>query len=463
MKYSSIYTWFYCGILLFGAMHIAKAQQENTLYFMNAMPQSALYNPAKKLDFKIGISLPALSGGYFSLQNEGFSLRDAVTVDNGTATISLDNLANSLEDRNAFSAELATELIGVYLNLDKFSINFHVGDRIYTQLEYPRELVELIAKGNGHPDFLGQQIVIDPAIQGVHYREFSLGGAYEAMEGKLRLGANLKYLKGVGYIESRAVQAVLTTESTGNYPLTVSASGEVVTAGAAVFTQTNNLEDYLNSPGNSGFAVDLGASYELNDKITLELSVVNALGGISWKEEVEEYSINTANSNYTFEGIEVLDLFKAENGDELYDSGIDSLEAIFQFDNGGVATAGESFSSSVPTQIHIGGQYDLGSGLRLNALLSHRSFQGNGTTQFSVAGIKDFGRWATVALSYNAAPQAPMNVGFGFSLNLPVQVHFISDNLLSGLIAPESARYISGRIGINIAIGHIDSKKAKEE
>ncbi len=449
-----------CCLGVVGGHFLAMGQQESTLFPMTSLSQSVLYNPAKALDYKLSISLPGLSGGYFSLANDGFALQDVMTVDNKVATISLTNLAESLKDRSTIRGGFEADWLGVYYRGKKFSVNFHAGDRVLAQFEYPKEMLELVVKGNGHPDFLGQNIVLDPKLSFVHYREYSLGGGYELMGGKLRLGANLKYLKGIAYIEDRDPSITLLTENEAGYPIRLTASGEIVTAGISEFIDSEDVSDYMNTPGNSGFAIDLGAVYQVNEQLSVEASILN-IGSISWNTQVESYSFNTSDESYSFSGADALDIFRDDISDQVFNEELDSLEAIFDLENGGVGVATDGFSQAVPTQFMLGGKYSFGSGLSVNALMSTRVYRGNSFTQLSIVGMKEFGRWATAALSYTSTDKAPFNMGVGFSLNLPVQIHLVSDNLISGLIAPQSAKYISGRIGINLVFGHIKSKESK--
>jgi hypothetical protein len=104
--------------LLLSSCYLATAQQEQTLFFMPAMPQALQYNPAKSLDYKLGITLPVLSGGYFMFSSDGFTLDEASDINGKTATISLENISKSLSNRNYLRMEAAMDWIGIYLQLD---------------------------------------------------------------------------------------------------------------------------------------------------------------------------------------------------------------------------------------------------------------------------------------------------------------------------------------------------------
>jgi hypothetical protein len=448
-----------CACLLAAPL---RAQQENTLYFMDAMPQATHYNPSKSLDHKLSISLPVLSGGYFMFANDGFSLRDAVKVDNRVATISMNDLAETLGDRNRIRMQGTTDWLGIYYRTDSFSVNFHVGERLFMHFDYPKELFDFFFRGNAHPDYFGKNVLIDPDFYFLHYREYALGGSKTFLGGKFRAGATLKYLQGLGYIEASTPSFQFLTSAESNYPITVSASGEIKTAGLSSVIDDSDAETYLSKPSGSGLAMDLGFTYQVSDKLQVEGAVLN-IGGIKWKEDTKRYALAVANSTYTFSGIDVIDVFKNGQGDNAFDQIADSVSSVFEFENEGKGVATAAFRSGLHSQVQLGASYHLQERLQLSALFSTSFYEGNALPLLSVAAIKDFGHYATAAISYTATSRAPFNMGLGFSFNTPIQIHIVSDNLLSGLILPQAARYISVRMGVNMVFGSIHKGEGKKK
>ena len=78
--------------------------QNNTLYFMHAVPQSIHTNPAISYQCRTYIELPVLSTIRYSYANTGFGYHDAIHYGAGSNAdsliIDLDNLEKKLKKRN---------------------------------------------------------------------------------------------------------------------------------------------------------------------------------------------------------------------------------------------------------------------------------------------------------------------------------------------------------------------------
>lgn len=442
-----------------------KAQMENTLFHLHAVPQSSHVNPGKFLDYNVSITLPVPSINMFAT-NSGFSLNDAFRFENKKAIIQPAGISKALIDNNVISVGGNITFFGIYIRGEKTAFNFHVEEHMEARFNYPREFVDFIVKGNGHPDFLDKTVVLNPTFNFLHYREFTLGITRKINE-KLDLGANFRLLFGLGSIDTENVRIELFTSNEANYPLTVKASGDVSMAGVPLFfdDRYDGIDEakYPLQTKNAGFAIDLGASYALNEKLMLEASLLN-LGKIGWKNYTTKLDITENTSTFTFEGIDVLGTFR-EDEDENFDpfqNTIDSLKEAFDIDKIWDSRVSGNYSTGLPVQLNFGARYELSNNLYLNGHLNARFYKDEFVPTLSTSVLKEFGRAVSLALSYTTAKNSINNLGFGFSLNTPFQFHVVSDNIITLALFPKSAKNFNIRTGVNLVFGHHEHRKNKK-
>ncbi|MFT5619122.1 MAG: hypothetical protein ACI85I_002362 [Arenicella sp.] len=448
----------------------AKSQVENTLFHMPSLPQSAHYNPGKFLDYNVAITLPGLSGGNFFASNSGFSFNDVFRFESDRTVFLPEGLSDAAIKNNTFAVGARANLFGVYIRTKKMGFNFRVEENMEARFSYPKDLVDLIVKGNGHSDYLGKTLEISPKAFAMHTREFSLGVTREINE-KLNVGATFRLLFGLGHFDAEGVKFNLTTENRDNYPITISAEGEILSSGFTILLDSalgeqidDETSEYLTNTDNKGFAIDLGATYQLNEKIQIEASVLN-LGSIKWKSYAKKYDITGNAKPYTFTGIDILDVFRDDesgSGTSLEEVG-DSLETALNYDAIKEGVDIDSYTSGLPVQVNIGGRYKLKERLYVNALMNGRFYAEEFVPSFSLGATKDLGRIATIATSYNIMKNSINNIGFGFSLNTPFQIHLVSDNLITAALFPKSAQNLNVRFGINMVFGNHEKRMEKEE
>ena len=100
----------YFFILIFTTT-VVSAQEINTLYFMNSIPQSNSLNPAIQRNCRVFIGLPALSSIYFDFST-GIGYNDVFTKNNTTNefNIDIDKLITRLDTTNYFSSSVNINL-----------------------------------------------------------------------------------------------------------------------------------------------------------------------------------------------------------------------------------------------------------------------------------------------------------------------------------------------------------------
>jgi len=175
-----------------------------------------------------------------------------------------------------------------------------------------REAAELLLNGNSMAE------VID--LSGVYGEGYGLGSInlsygrrlYKSYDRQLSIGGTFRYLKGFGYEEITKVNGEIVTLSSG-----FEGAGTMVAHTAG---------------GGTGYAVDIGATLQINKNYTVGATLFNFLSAVKWTEDTEEH-------RYTF----AFDTVTAVNMSD---------DSIFTSTDTTIAVG--SFTSHLPTVVKIG-------------------------------------------------------------------------------------------------------------
>jgi len=433
---------------------VAMAQNEGTLTFMNSLPQVMNNNPAFIPKYKLTIGLPISSVAVF-YSNNGFAYKDVYSRIDDTVKADLPKLNRSLKSKNYITQAVQLDLlrIGVKIN-SRLYMTLNSTAKVYNRMMIPKELLGIIANGNS--SYVGQTIHFSPKVESVTYLETALGAAYR-IDDRLTVGGRLKLLKGITNVTTQSASMNLTVGN--DYTLTANAGMDVRTSGTNNFTKDDfdfgsHLKDYFS---NNGFAVDLGATYKLDDRITLGASLID-IGKIRWKNNTYGYTLAPATANYTFAGI---DLNKVVDGNSDYISSIgDTINSRFKAKEKPIG----SYSTTIPGKMYLSGMYEVKKNFSAGAVFFTERFRDRTTAGLTLGVNKNFGRFFTASGSYTMASNSYNNLGMGMSLNLsPVQIYFVGDNLLRMPFGMNSfinnTKFFNLRFGLNFVFGH----EAKEK
>ncbi len=427
-----------CFILLF-PLH---AQQELGTHFMRDIWQSGLTNPALVTDKKIEVALP---GFYVNAAASGIKFGELVQTDaNGVNQIQVSDVLASLEEDNAIQANLEIETIRFAIRLKELQLSFHHGIRLNSSFNYPRGLAEFIFLGNG--GFVGQTLELGPDIQLTAYNEFAFGAARKF--GKLGLGLRLKYLTGIGNASTQRRKVDLTTDE-DIYQLTLDTDLLLNTSSYFKINELTSFDFDLgvnNFSGadiftkNSGFALDLGLTYQLSDKLLLAASVKD-LGKINWKENVTNYQ---SEKMFTYDGVILDSVF--QNSNVPLEGTLDSLKEVIAF-----TETSENYSTTLPLKTYWSLSYQVNKRWTLGALAHTSTVNGNTDFAFAFSGRAQVSKVLSVGASYAIRNQRYDNLGLNFALHLgPVSIFAMTDNILSA-VQPENSQSFNLRTGLNLA------------
>jgi outer membrane protein OmpA-like peptidoglycan-associated protein len=458
-------------ILALGCLTNLKAQQSLTLYNMQAIPQAMYVNPGAMPLTNINIGLPGISSNYINYGNNGFKLHDLIKQDaNGGMLVDANGFLDKLKTKNNLNLNAHIDILSFGFKIKKKNyFSFNLTERVDIRFSYTKDLMSFAINGNGAAVNLNHDLHLAPGIDATHYREWGINYTREVNK-KLTIGGRLKYLSGIENANTEKTTATLNTNSQ-YYALTGSANVSVNTSGvdSAAGKNTSSILGFNTGRKNRGAAIDIGATYKLNDKFSFSASIVD-FGFINWKDYTTNYVSNNPNASVQYNGINVSQAFgdSAGFGKSISKYG-DSLKNAF-----GVSTKHTSYTTMLTTQFYLGANYWLNEKNNVGLLLNGRYANKQFNPALCVSFNNKVGRWFSASVSYSMLNRSYDNVGLGLAFTGPVQFYVVSDNVVSFLVfdkyksnnssfvVPAYSKNLNLRFGINITIGKIPKDKDKD-
>lgn len=437
----------------------AKAQTGVSSYFLDGAYHNYKLNPAMKAE-----------RGMFSLLLGNFSLRT-----NGNVGISdflypygndkLTTFMSGTVDQDDFLGRLP-DYARIGMNLDESIME--VGFRMlggYTTLglsmhsslsmALPKGFFEFAKKGMQESAYDFSNLNLNT----MNYAAITLGYSHEIFKG-FRIGANLKYLMGLAYADI-TVDKLNVELSDKRWMVSSHAQAQV-----ALFCESQadldgegvvqGIEMGAMSPSAMGFAVDLGAVYDMNHIVpglTLSASFVD-LGYINWKYMLQGQSVD---AKVEFDGFDEIDPNDMETSinNELERLGDDASKLVdFTYDGT------SAMKTMLASTMYLGAEYNMPfyKPLSVGVLYGQR---------FSPL---DYNKWFDVRGFLNISPcswfEATVNYGYstyGASLGWMLNFHPVGVNLFVGsdfMITKVTPQYIPVddlnahvTIGLSLALG----------
>ena len=421
------------------------AQQDFTLYNMEAIPQRMYSNPALiPTQSRVNIGLPIMSSHYLNFSNSGFKYSDLIKHSGDSLAVDYENMLSKLSANNYFSSAFQPDLLSFGFKIKKNYFSFNATEKINFQVRYPKNFMELIWKGNG--GLLGQEVNLNFGANFIHYREYALGFAREIND-KLTIGGKLKYLYGMENVWTERFDVTLTTDP-NDFSITARSNIKINTSGLDTNSFDNfNFSNYAFKKKNKGLGIDLGGVYKLNDKITLSGSVID-LGYIRWADATTTYQSNNPNGKFTYQGLDLNQLLNDSTNSTMKVLA-DTLAKSFKIDT----LHNTPYSRFLSTQIYLGGTYKLTEKINTGILFYGQIFDKSIHPGLALSYNQRVGRWLSFSATYSIYNRSYNNVGLGFALNPgAVQFYMVSDNLL-GALFPQNAKNLHLHFGVNLIFG----------
>lgn len=440
-----IYAFLATLLLAFSA-----AAQNPTAYFMEGTTFRSQFNPAFA-PLRGYVNIPGL-GGIDINASGNLALDKILYPHNGKLVTLLDGAISTkqalsgLKTDNLLGLDTRVNLIGfgAFTRNHKDFWSFDLNVRATSDATLPYSLFAFLKEGSGS-DIHNIGFTTDS------YLEAAFSYSFPLLDDRLYVGIRGKFLIGAARARMYFSQFNVTH---GEEEWLINAAGglDITAAGLDVTTERNDAGEEVyklddidfkpTSPAGYGFAVDLGATYDILPNLQASLAV-NDLGFISWSKKKNVTGFSSKELSFT--GVNV-----TEDGTESPDFDIDVLE----FHKG----EPKSVSRMLRATINAGLEYEvwrhkIGIGLLYSARFwEYKTFH-------NITGSVNFHpiRWFTLSGSYSVIDNRGGAVGLGLNLCPSWINFFIGTDVLvtkhTPQFVPVKQSIMNVTLGIGVPIG----------
>ncbi|MBQ4524837.1 MAG: hypothetical protein IJA00_02015 [Bacteroidaceae bacterium] len=403
-------------VIVSSALNVG-AQTAKSSYFMDGAFHNTQINPAMKAERNF-ISFPVL-GNMGVSANGNVGLSNFLHPQGDNELVTFMHKSVSADD---FLGDLpSTTKIGMNFDMTLFALGFkgfggyntlNLTLRSQMGINLPKGMFEFMKRGFSK----NQYSFSDLNVNSMNYAAITIGHSREIID-NLRVGVNLKYLIGLGYANFNVDKMNLTMQD-DVWMAESYATGSLATIGEARWELDENgqIDDFdmqFNSPMASGWAVDLGATYDFKDLVDgLKVSAsVTDLGFINWKHMIKAY---TKDAQVRFEGFKEIDIddFETSVEDQLDEIKDDAEEMMELYGS----QQAESKRTNLAATMYLGAEYEMPfyKPLSVGILYTNRFSDVNGMYDFrgflTVSPLK----WFEASVNYGVSTYGS---GFGWMLN----------------------------------------------
>lgn len=416
----------------------SKSSGQNLHYFfVDDVYQRSYFNPSLHDDHTVSIA----TGLGLDFYTNGPSLSDITTENpSGGLIISAEDAIASMNEVNDLFEYASLNTFDISVNTPLFRVSAGHAWKAQAWFEYPRDLAEFVTYGNG--PYVGETLSISPQIDYINYHEVYLG--FQKEFGPWSVGIRFKRLSGLQTVRTEKAKINLTT-SDDIYQITLDSDFEIRSSNALEYTDIEDIDFEAESisfdnflKNNTGWAVDLGASLQVNDALELSLGIVD-IGGIKWDVDPKIY---TSQKVQTFDGIDVSEYITSDDDFVI----LDSIEALLD-----LTETNDVFSTSLPVKIYLGGRLQLSNLWTVGGLIQSN---GAGDRRSSVLALNATAKvfnFLSIGGMYSIKQGNPANVGLFGTLYMGPVVAFVSmDNVLK--FGSIDSKTVNARFGLNVQI-----------
>jgi len=426
------------------------AQDNLTQYNMKSLAENLYLNPGRMPETNVNINLPVISSISFGYSNSGFAVSDLISPKPGTDSLEFNtaNMITNLGTDNLMSVTLNTQIFGFGFRAKQNYYSFNARLRNDVNFSYSKDAINFLVNGNNA--FLGQQANLSLKLNATSYTEYAFGFAHITKDEKLTYGGRLKFLSGIANINTKNANLGIYTDP-NTYAITATPNFLINSSSIDTGSNKNSIGIFGQ---NIGFGIDLGASYKINEKLSVSGSLID-FGFINWNSNVSNYQTKSSITNFTFGGFNINKI--GSSIQPYMDTLTDSLKHTFD-----PAKTTNSYKTGIGSKIYLGANYALAKGLDAGLLLFGKFVNDKLYTAFSLSLNEELSNILNASASFSLVNKTS-NVGLGVSLNLlPIQIYLVSDNIFA-ITKVDEVKNTNFHFGINLAIGKNHNKKSEKE
>lgn len=472
---SNFRSLYFILMIILGCASVS-GQQNNSLYYMDRIPQSAQLNPAIQPKCGFYLGLPAFSSFEINGGNHSIGFLDIFTPNAVNDSLGLsNNLLKTLSTKNTtIYADLRQDWFSMGFRVNESYFTFSVSERFESNSILPGDLPRLIYYGNlsNFDPELNKSSAFDFSGLGMNatwYREYALGYSKEindnltfGLRGKLLFGkanvttSNEFTLKDANVEVWNITSDIDLKSSVPGMNVYYSNTGKY---DSVSMQKTKNTKDVLNTynpRNNRGFGIDLGFVLKPSPKFSFSASLLD-LGYINWKNNVNRL---TYNGNISFKGM------PASIGDSIdrIKSMVDTLKNISYEHNK------NNYITTLTPKLYAGAHFQLVKAIGLGFLSRFQMMDKTIQSQYTFSLNLSSGNFLNTTFSYTLADGMTDNLGIALSTNFgPIQWYIASErvpifwakNTSTGSIPliPEYYRNFNLHTGINLVFGYTRNRK----
>lgn len=413
--------------------------QRSLSYFTDNFYASE-YNPSYISEDTINVFF---GNSIIDVANNGFTLNQVVDGASRSTLIRLESLSNGrINNYNLAGIEATISTIDLGYRL-KSGIQLSAGHswRLQSGLGYTQDLVNLAAFGNA--PYIGSTLDIGVYTDYTAFNELYLGAAKKF--GKFSIGAKVKYLSGIENLSTGQNKLLLNT-SNEIYQLELDADYELFNSRVLTYNGIEDVEadveSYLNFnnflANNHGFALDLGASIDVNENLTIFLSAID-IGSITWDNSPIIYSLKDTK---TLEGIDIIDIVNNEGGT------INIQDTLYQFFD--AESTLENYTSNLNATLFFGGKLSLNE-YTFGMMMSSQNVADDNRISLSLVAKKKLNDVISLGISNSVRDGIFINPGLMIDGKYKsIRGWLTTDNVIA-LVAPKSQNIFNLQGGIGLA------------
>ena len=432
---------------------LAQAQLNSTYQFSDASASSWSGNPAFRGNEKFFIGFPALNAVELSGTHTGFTFDQ--TIEN--ESLQFQRVIQELDDVNHLIGSIRLGILNGGFRVDT-KWHFRFGAQLISdfRISYPKSLFDLVYKGSGHLDIIGQNIDMSGlAFNSMTYTDYFVGGSRSLLKDRLHVGLNIHFMHGVAvaYTETSAFSFyadpdTYSISSNGSYTYHTNLVGD-----SATYDLLNDAEDFANKFNDPysfelgrGAAIDVGVRYKIKEKIEIQAAAMN-VGAIKFDKNVATYQLGSG--VFTYDGVEIEDFVdNIDSAESAFEAMVDSLSNVFSKD-----VFSKTFAVPTNARFSFGMNYKINPRNDVNVQLAHLKSFNSGFNTISALYRKKFGLVFWVYGGAQMFQFTDLLIPVGFHLNLgPVQVGVGTTNLISA-IAPSKTGVFNGQFNLAFRFG----------
>lgn len=455
-------------------------QNNNSLYFMDRIPQSNQLNPASQPKCGFYLGFPGFSSLEINAGNSSMGFMDLYQPNKVLDSLGFKKefLANLTKDI-LISGDIRQDWLSFGFRINETYITFAISERAEFSGSIPKDFPSRFLLNGTQQSFLDPTTFsfnFNTRINTTWWREYALGYSTQinnnlifGLRAKLLFGkANITNISDVTLQNANMVIWQTNTNielnsSIPNFNVTYKNDGKIDSTN---FNKTNDLKSWqnykdlfntYNPTNNKGLALDLGFVLKPIDFLSFSASVLD-LGYIHWKNNIHSL---TYRGPISFRGVPAL----------LSDT-VDRLQAtIDTFKNIKSKHNQTDYITTLSPKLYIGAHVQLLKSVGVGFLTRFQLIQKTINPQYTFSLNLTPGTFLGTTVSYTIADGVTDNLGFAMNLNFGAMQWYIAseriplywaknvDKGTSIPYIPEYSRNFNFHTGINLVFGYVKNKK----